>query len=109
MSATTVAPRLNLLVKKAGRTTQRTRGRISGVNATVKVNYGPSGAALFRGQVVIVSLASAPFSQGGDSGSLIVTDAGAKPVGLLFAGSVSHTIANPIRSVLAALNVQIQS
>jgi hypothetical protein len=109
VSATTVAPRLNLLVKKAGRTTQRTRGRISGVNATVKVNYGPSGAALFRGQVVIVSLASAPFSQGGDSGSLIVTDAGAKPVGLLFAGSVSHTIANPIRSVLAALNVQIQS
>jgi len=109
VSASTVVPQLNLLVKKAGRTTQRTRGRISGVNASVRVNYGTSGVALFRGQVIIVSLTSQPFSQGGDSGSLIVTDAGAKPVGLLFAGSASHTIANPIRAVLSALNVQIQS
>jgi hypothetical protein len=108
VGATPARPALNLLVKKAGRTTQRTRGRISGVNASVRVNYGPSGVALFRNQIVIVSLTSAPFSQGGDSGSLIVTDAGAKPVSLLFAGSASHTIANPIRSLLSALNVQIQ-
>jgi hypothetical protein len=103
-----VAPSMNLLVKKAGRTTQRTRGRISGVNATVRVNYGTSGMALFRNQILIVSLNSSPFSQGGDSGSLIVTDAGNRPVGLLFAGSASHTIASPIQSVLTALNVQIQ-
>ena len=92
-------------MKKAGRTTQRTRGRITGINA----NYGTSGVALFQNQIVIVSLTSAPFSQGGDSGSLIVTDSGNRPVGLLFAGSASHTIANPIRSVLTALNGQIQS
>ncbi len=109
VSATTTLPQLALLVKKAGRTTQRTRGRITGINATVKVNYGTSGVALFQNQIVIVSLTSAPFSQGGDSGSLIVTDSGNRPVGLLFAGSASHTIANPIRSVLTALNVQIQS
>jgi hypothetical protein len=109
LSASPVAPVMNRLVKKAGRTTQRTRGRISGINATVRVGYGPSGPALFRNQIVIVSLSSAPFSQGGDSGSLIVTDAGNRPVGLLFAGSASHTIANPIRSVLTALNVQIQT
>lgn len=109
VSTTTTLPQLALLVKKAGRTTQRTRGRISGINATVRVNYGTSGVALFQNQIVIVSLTSAPFSQGGDSGSLIATDSGNRPVGLLFAGSASHTIANPIRSVLTALNVQIQS
>jgi hypothetical protein len=108
VSATTVLPKVSLLVKKAGRTTQRTRGRITGINASVRVSYGLSGVALFRGQIVIVSLTNAPFSQGGDSGSLIVTDRGAKPVGLLFAGSASHTIASPIRAVLTALNVQIQ-
>ncbi len=109
VSAAIVAPQMNLMVKKAGRTTQRTRGRIAGINATVKVNYGTSGVALFKNQIIIVSLSSAPFSQGGDSGSLIVTNDGNRPVGLLFAGSASHTIANPIRPVLAALSVQIQS
>lgn len=109
VSAAIAPPQLNVLVKKAGRTTQRTRGRVTGVNASVRVNYGPSGVALFRNQIVIVSLTSAPFSQGGDSGSLIVTDAGNKPLGLLFAGSASHTIANPIAAVLAALKVSVQS
>jgi hypothetical protein len=102
-----VAAELNLLVKKAGRTTQNTRGRVSGLNASVRVNYGAAGVALFRNQILIVSLTSQPFSQGGDSGSLIVTDAGRKPVGLLFAGSASHTIASPIGAVLAALDVKL--
>jgi hypothetical protein len=73
----------------------------------VRVNYGAAGVALFRNQILIVSLTSQPFSQGGDSGSLIVTDAGRKPVGLLFAGSASHTIASPIGAVLAALDVKL--
>lgn len=109
LSGTVAPPQLNVLVRKAGRTTQRTRGRITGVNASVRVGYGTSGVALFRNQIVIVSLTSAPFSQGGDSGSLIVADTGFKPLGLLFAGSASHTIANPIGAVLSALNVSIQT
>ncbi len=107
--STAIAPAaLNVLVKKAGRTTQRTRGRVTGINASLRVNYGTAGIALFTNQIVIQSLTSAPFSQGGDSGSLIVTDSGNKPLGLLFAGSATHTIANPIARVLASLNVTIQ-
>ena len=48
-----------------------------------------------------------PFSAGGDSGSLIVTNGTQQPTGLLFAGSTTHTIANPIQAVLAALGVTI--
>lgn len=107
-STTVQAPALNVLVKKAGRTTQRTRGRVTGINASVRVNYGTAGIALFRNQIIVQSLSSAPFSQGGDSGSLIVTDSGNRPMGLLFAGSASHTIANPIAAVFAALGVTIQ-
>lgn len=43
---------------------------------------------------------SVPFSEPGDSGSLILDSPGTHPVGLLFAGDDSQTVANPIQSVL---------
>lgn len=99
--------KLNLLVKKCGRTTQFTKGRIIDCNATVRVGYGTSGVALFQDQFIVESLSRSPFSAGGDSGSLIVSDEGNNPVGLLFAGSTEITIANPIDRVLSALKVAI--
>jgi len=101
-----VPAQLNMLVNKCGRTTQLTRGRITDINATVRVGYGSSGTAVFQRQVIVQSLNANPFSQGGDSGSLIVNEAN-QPVALLFAGSASHTIANPIQSVLGALGVTV--
>ena len=98
---------LNMLVKKCGRTTQFTRGRVTAVAATVNVSYGTAGVATFQNQIIIQSLNANPFSAGGDSGSLIVTDVTQQPTGLLFAGSTTHTIANPIQAVLAALGVTI--
>ena len=47
------------------------------------------------------------FSAGGDSGSGIVTVGGLNPVALLFAGSSSYTITNPIDDVLSAFGVTI--
>lgn len=106
-SPTPIPCRPRLVVKKGGRTTQFTRGWITDCNATLRVNYGTSGIAVFRNQIVIRSLTTSPFSAGGDSGSLIVSDVGNRPVGLLFAGSSSHTIANPITTVLTKLGVSI--
>jgi hypothetical protein len=55
----------------------------------------------YTNQVVINSTT---FSAGGDSGSLIVTNnASHNPVALLFAGSSSTTIGNPIGEVLTKL------
>lgn len=107
ISSSPVLARRNLFVKKCGRTTQFTRGRITDVNFTGWINYTGVGLALFQRQIVAVSLTTRPFSQPGDSGSLIVTNVGNRPVGLLFAGSNTHTIANPIGQVLTALNVSI--
>ena len=90
-----------MLVKKAGRTTQRTAGRITGLNATVSVGgYGPR-AAVFTGQIIVRSVTSASFSAGGDSGSLIMTQSGNQPVGMLLSCNSQIAIANPIRTVLA--------
>ena len=98
-NSTTTAAYVNQLVKKYGRSTGLTEGEVYALNATVRVGYD-SGTARFVGQIVITP---GGFSDGGDSGSLIVTDDEAcNPVGLLFAGSSSYTIANPIDLVLDA-------
>lgn len=105
-NSTTVSAAVNQLVQKCGRTTGCTRGVVSGVNATINVQYS-GGVARFVNQVVI-SGRRGSFSKAGDSGSLIVTDnADANPVALLFAGSNTVTIGNPINAVLSALNVSI--
>lgn len=92
-------------VQKFGRTTELTRGEVTGVNATVNVGYGPGKTATFVKQIIIEP---GDFSAGGDSGSLIVTDDdNLNPVGLLFAGSSTVTIANPIDLVLGRFGVTV--
>jgi hypothetical protein len=104
--ASPATAQVGMAVKKYGRTTGLTHGRISAVNATVNVSYD-SGTARFVNQIVITSSAGS-FSDGGDSGSLIVTDTdNNSPVGLLFAGSTTTTIANPIGPVLDYFGVTI--
>jgi len=97
------APLPGLGVKKCGRTTQFTRGRVTAIRVTVKVRYG-SRIACFKDQIFI---GPGGFSAGGDSGSLIVTDMTNRPVGLLFAGSSSVTVANRIYHVLRLLRARM--
>jgi hypothetical protein len=101
--ATTASAALNQTVRKYGRTTGYTSGKVVGLNATVKVTYSGGRIARFVGQIMIQG---AGFSDSGDSGSLIV-DGNRRPVGLLFAGGGDYTFANPIGQVLSALNVKI--
>jgi hypothetical protein len=91
-------------VAKSGRTTGFTTGTIASVNTSVNVQYqrscgsGKKFVVSYTNQVVINS---STFSAGGDSGSLIVSnDACHQPVALLFAGSSTTTIGNPIGEVL---------
>jgi hypothetical protein len=110
ISKTTAAAALNKAVKKSGRTTGFTRSSISGLNATISVTYenecagGTAFTKTFTGQIVISNKGSR-FLDSGDSGSLMVEDVATNPkaVGLLFAGSSSTAIANPINEVLSFL------
>ena len=99
--------KLSMEVQKYGRTTGHTHGRISGLNATLNVGFGDN-TARFSGQIVIEG---SGFSAPGDSGSLIVAGGDGpdslRPVGLLFAGSETTTIANPIALVLDRFGVRI--
>lgn len=107
---------INQPVKKAGRTTALTKSKITGLNATVSVSYENECAGqtvftkTFTGQIIIANRRSA-FLKGGDSGSLMVEDVAANPraVGLLFAGSNTSAVANPIGEVLAYISAALST
>jgi len=108
LSASTVGASIGQLVKKSGRTTGLSRSSVSALNATINIQYenecagGPSFVKTFTGQIVIKNRRSA-FLNSGDSGSLMVQDVTTNPraVGLLYAGSNTDAIANPIGAVLS--------
>jgi hypothetical protein len=72
-------PRTHLKVgdrlKKTGRTTNFTRGRVIATNATIDVNYGEGRIARFLDQIVTTNI-----SAGGDSGSLVLSSAPDSPL-----------------------------
>lgn len=97
-----VAPAsLGLNVRKSGRTTGLTTGRIIVLETTVNIQYGDR-TARFEGQIV-----TGPMSEPGDSGSLLVAGDSLLAVGLLFAGSTQATVYNPIQEVLNGLEAVI--
>ncbi len=104
---------LGLYVQKFGRTSGMTHGQITDINVTVDVCYEPFWIwcltwGTFVDQIGITSVEATAFSEGGDSGSLIVTDDENKqPVGLLFAGNSTKTLANRIDLVFDRFNVAV--
>lgn len=101
VSGTTEAE-LGMPVRKSGRTTRLTTGEINVLDATVNVSYGSGKTARFEEQIV-----TGAMSQGGDSGSLVVSAESLLAVGLLFGGSNQATIFNPIQKVLDILRLEI--
>ncbi len=106
---------VDLKVKKWGRSTGLTHGEITklvvepeSIDYNVTSYYGPSSSQTFRGTVYypsiyeVESLSVSPFSAGGDSGSLVVSDVdGAeKIVGILIGGNNSKSYVLPIRDIL---------
>jgi hypothetical protein len=110
ISNTTVGAFINQAVKKSGRTTGLPHSSVSGLNATISVKYdnecagGTAFTKTFTGQIMIANNGK-KFLDSGDSGSLMVQDVATNPhaVGLLFAGSSTDAIANPIGQVLTFL------
>lgn len=104
-----IAPGLGMGVKKSGRTSGLTTGTVTAVNVTVDVWYSKECGIGNQKARFVNQIAVGPggFSAGGDSGSLIVENVTTCPrqVGLLFAGSSSITIANPISNVLTTFGV----
>ncbi len=112
--SSTVAPvdssAIDMGVAKSGRTTGLTCANISAIDTDVKVQYQQgcnSGKKFWVNYTSQIMVSGSGFSAGGDSGSLIVTSDNAEPIGLLFAGSSTETIANRISDVTSTLGVSV--
>jgi len=97
--AGTVDASIGMRVRKSGRTTAITAGKVTALDAVVEVDYGGR-TAIFRQQMV-----SDIVSKGGDSGSLVVDEHG-HAIGLLFAGSLTTTLINSIGAVASLLDLE---
>jgi hypothetical protein len=100
-------------VRKVGRTTGETKGRVTAFELDNVVVAYDIGNLRFDDQIEIEGAGSNAFSDGGDSGSLIF-DKQLGAVALLFAGgdeggsnNMGLTYGNPIRAVLDALKVDL--
>ncbi|MGH2697907.1 MAG: hypothetical protein ACRDJL_01735 [Actinomycetota bacterium] len=101
-------------VEKLGRTTGRTRGRITAFEIdNLMVGYD-SGSLRFDNQIEVESTGEDPFSLGGDSGSLVYATGSGLGFGLLFAGSdqggsngLGVTYLNPLEVVLSEQDVEL--
>jgi hypothetical protein len=104
-----VGQMLGVPVQKYGRTTRLTQGQITEVNVTIDVCYDIF--CFMMGRFLDqIGICCADFSDGGDSGSLVVSsDLGKNPIGLLFAGGDGRTFANRIDLVLQRFNVSIDA
>jgi hypothetical protein len=91
-------------VAKSGRSTGLTCSTIEATNISTVVTYtvncdgtGTNFSVNYTNQIGVIG---ADFSGEGDSGSLIVTQDTASPLALLYAGSDTDTVGNPVADVL---------
>jgi hypothetical protein len=102
-SGSGVTASVSMAVAKSGRSTGLTCATVFATSVSTSVQYqkgcgtGTTFSVTFTNQV---DVAGGSFSAAGDSGSLIVTQGTADPVALLYAGSDTDTVGNPVSQVL---------
>ncbi len=100
-----ITPTLGLDVAKSGRSTGLTCSTVLSVAIDTSVEYNKScdgtGAKFTVEYNNQVDVTGGDFAAEGDSGSLIVTQNTADPVALLYAGSDTDVVGNPVSQVLA--------
>jgi hypothetical protein len=105
-AGTGIAASVGMTVAKSGRTTGLTCSTVGAIGISTKVQYqtgcstGTTFSVIYQNQI---SVSGGTFSGQGDSGSLIVSQGSADPVALLYAGSNTDSVGNPVQDVLMAM------
>jgi len=102
---------MNQLLAKSGRTTGLTCSNVDGVDVSMIVVQYESGCSTtpfnvtYNDEITVANMSNGQsFIGDGDSGSLAVDAATAEPVALMFAGSDTSAVGNPVADVLNALH-----
>jgi len=105
-AGTGIPASVGMAVGKSGRTTGLTCSRVGAVGVATRVQYqtgcgtGTTFTVVYSNQI---SVTGGTFSGAGDSGSLIVSTGTGDPVALLYGGSDTDTVGNPVQDVLNAM------
>ena len=99
-----ITPKRDMIVTKRGRTTRKTKGKIIDIDFRTRLTYPGVGKLGFTNQVLCER-----YTDGGDSGSLVIDVTSGKIVGLHFAGAEQGSVFNPIGAVMKALNFTFTS
>lgn len=99
-----IAPERGMKVVKRGRTTGTTKSKILDIHFRVALQYPGVGKIGFLDQVLCER-----YTDGGDSGSLVVDSKSGKVVGLHFAGADAGSVFNPMTEVTKALGFRFVS
>ena len=111
-SGSGMAATVGQLLAKSGRTTGLTCANVEAIDVStgVSVGYsegcatGTSFTVVYKDEIVVGNMTNGQnFIGDGDSGSLAVDEATAQPVALMFAGSDTEAVGNPVGDVLNAL------
>ncbi len=94
-------PRVGMKVKKSGRSSGVSSGEITVIDATIRVDMGDVGEAVFDEQIVTEAMA-----QPGDSGSVLLDEQN-RAVGLLSAGSSKSSISGRMDHVFDLLDIKV--
>jgi hypothetical protein len=101
-----IAANIGEAVAKSGRSSSLTCSTVGAIQIQTSVSYqkgcntGATFSVTYSGQI---SVTGGTFSAAGDSGALIVDQNSADPVALLYGGSNTDTVGNPVADVLTAL------
>jgi hypothetical protein len=99
------------LLAKSGRTTGLTCANVEATNVSMLVVQYESGCSTtpfnvtYNDEITVANMSNGQsFIGDGDSGSLAVDELTAEPVALMFAGSDTNAVGNPVADVLNALH-----
>jgi hypothetical protein len=101
-----MAANVGMNVAKSGRTTGLKCSTVGAIRVSTRVQYqtgcgtGTTFTVTYQNQI---SVSGGTFSAVGDSGSLIVSQGSADPVALLYGGSDTDSVGNPVQDVLTAM------
>jgi hypothetical protein len=95
-----------MLVRKVGRTSGMTRGIVRDAHASIKLRYR-LGVLRLREQLIVEPRDGRAFSEGGDSGSLVIEESSRCPLGLLCGGTPGYSVVNRIDNVLDGLGLSL--
>jgi hypothetical protein len=106
-----MAGTVNQLLAKSGRTTGLTCAHVDSTNTSMVIVGYQAGCTTtqfnvtYNDEIVVANMSNGQsFIGDGDSGSLAVDEATATPVALMFAGSETDAVGNPVADVLNALH-----